>query len=46
MNLPGVNRDLQNRLSQIVAGTVDRLLLLERFPKDDEGNAAGAAKKK
>jgi len=46
MNLPGVNKDLQNRLSQIVAGTVDRLLLLERFPKDDEGNAAGAAKKK
>jgi len=31
MGLPGINKDVQNRLSQVVSGAVDRVYLLERF---------------
>lgn len=41
--LPGINKDIQNRLTNIVAGNVDRLLLHERFKKEDE---QGEAEKK
>ena len=33
MGLPGVNKDIQNRLGQVVSGNLDRALLLERFQK-------------
>lgn len=43
MNLPHVNKDLQQRLTQVASGTIDRTLLLERF---SEGGESGAAAKK
>lgn len=35
LSLPGINKDIQNRLTNIVAGNVDRLLLHERFKKEE-----------
>lgn len=34
--LPGINKDIQNRLNQIVTGSVTPLLLDERFKGDDD----------
>lgn len=42
MHLPGVNKDLQNRLTQLASGTLDRTMLLERL---SGGEDSGASKK-
>ena len=36
VNLPGINKDIQHRLTQVASGTVDRALLLERFVEGGE----------
>jgi hypothetical protein len=38
LSLPGINRDIQNRLNNIVAGNVTKHLLEERLKSNEEGD--------